>query len=98
MASGGYAATLSIAGSDFETTQSFLAGRNVVIGRSLLHCSELPWLEHEDQRHLLTHVAPRNNAKQLRPRVERGVDAVPFDPPGVLLTQATGKLRKRGHS
>jgi hypothetical protein len=88
-------ATLSIAGSEFETTQSFLAGRNVTIGRSLLDCSELPWIEHEDQRHVLTHVAPRANAQERRPRVHRGIDAVPFDPPGVLLAQATGKLPKQ---
>jgi transposase InsO family protein len=88
-------ATLSIAGSEFETTQSFLAGRNVTIGRSLLDCSELPWIEHEDQRHVLTHVAPRTNAQQQRPRLRRGIDAVSFDPPGVLLAQATGKLPKQ---
>lgn len=84
-------ATLSIAGSEFETTQSFLAGRNVTVGRSLLDRSELPWIEHEDQRHVLTHIAPRINAQERRPRLRRGIDAVPFDPPGVLLAQATGK-------
>lgn len=88
-------ATLSIAGSEFETTQSFLAGRNVTVGRSLLDCSELPWLEHEDQRHVLTHVAPRTNAQQRRPRLRRGIDAIAFDPPGVLLAQAVGKATKR---
>src|SRR5690606_10350090 len=54
-------ATLSMGGSEFETTQSFLAGRNVTVARSLLDPSELPWIEHEDQRHVLTHVAPRSN-------------------------------------
>lgn len=88
-------ATLSVAGSEFETTQSFLAGRNVTVCRSLFDCSELPWLEHEDQRHVLTHVAPRTNAQQHRPRRRRGIDALPFDPPGVLLAQATGKLSKQ---
>lgn len=53
--------TLWIAGSEFETTQSFLAGRNVTVGRSLLDCSELPWFEHEDQGYVVTHVAPRTN-------------------------------------
>jgi transposase InsO family protein len=88
-------ATLSVAGSEFETTQSFLAGRKVTVGRSLLDCRELPWIEHEDQRHVLTHVAPRKNAQQRRPRVRRGIDAVPFDPPSVLLAQATGKASKQ---
>lgn len=53
--------TLWIAGSEFETTQSFLTGRNVTVGRSLLDCSELPWFEHEDQGYVVTHVAPRTN-------------------------------------
>jgi hypothetical protein len=87
-------ATLSVAGSEFETTASFLAGRNVTVARSLLDCAELPWIEHEDQRHVLTHIAPRTNAQQRRPRLRRGIDAIPFDPPGVLLAQATGKQSK----
>src|SRR5690606_36578491 len=88
-------ATLSIAGSEFEPTQSFLAGRNVTVGRSLLDCSELTWLEHEDQRRVLTHVAPRTNAQQRRPRLRRGLDAIAFDPPGVLLAQDTCKVTKQ---
>lgn len=84
-------ATLSIAGSEFETTASFLAGRNVVVARSLFDSAELPWIEHEGQRHILTHIAPRTNAQQPRPRTRRGIDALPFDPTGVLLARATGK-------
>ena len=88
--------TLSIGGTEFETTQSFLAGRNVIVGRTLLDCSELPWIEHEGQRHVLKRLASRDNAKQPRARARRGIDAVPLDPSSVFLAQATGKASKRG--
>jgi hypothetical protein len=84
--------TVSIAGTDFEVKQGFLAGRIITIGRSLLDPTEAPWLEHEDQRHRLEPVDPsrRRPTKRLHcPR--RGIDAVPFDPPGALLDEATGK-------
>jgi putative transposase len=87
-------ATLSIAGSDFETEQGFLAGRLVVVARSLLDSRELPWIEHEDQRHVLQHVAPQKHGMQRKPRARRGIDAIPFDPPGALLAKATGKHRE----
>jgi putative transposase len=88
-------ATLSIAGSEFETDQTFLSGRKVVIARTLHDSSELPWIEHEDQRYILTPIVPRKHALQRRPRARRGIDALPFDPAGVLLAQATGKLAKK---
>lgn len=85
--------TVSIAGADFEVKQGFLAGRIVDIGRSLLVPSDPPWLEHEDQRHVLEPVDPHRHARRKRPthRARRGIDAVPFDPPGALLDEATGK-------
>ena len=84
-------ATLAIAGSLFELEQAFLSGRLVTIARSLLDPSELPWVEHEDQRHVLRHVTPRRNAQRKRPRLKRGIDSVPFDPPGIWLAEITGK-------
>jgi hypothetical protein len=86
-------ATLSVGGSEFETDQGFLAGRLVVVGRSLLDPSELPWIEHEEQRHVLQHVAPQKHRTRRKPRPRRGIDAIPFDPPGTLLAQATGKQK-----
>jgi transposase InsO family protein len=77
--------TVSIAGTDFEVKQGFLAGRTVTIGRSLLVPTDPPWLEHEDQRHVLERVEPtRRGRRRPAPRVRRGIDAVPFDPPGAL--------------
>ncbi len=84
--------TVSVAGTDFEVKQGFLAGRIVTIGRSLLVPTDPPWLEHEDQRHVLAPVElrrhPRRKSAQ---RARRGIDAVPFDPPGALLAAATGQ-------
>jgi len=84
--------TVSVAGTDFEIVQGFLAGRMVTIGRSLLVPTDPPWLEHEEQRHVLQPVAPAQRRAPKRGHcARRGIDAVPFDPPGVLLDEATGK-------
>ena len=89
--------TVQIAGIDFEVQQGFLAGRLVTIARSLLDPTELPWLEHEQQRLALNRVDPQANATKKRcNRVHKGIDAVSFDPPTALLERATGK--KRGES
>jgi putative transposase len=79
----------------FEIEQAFLSGRLVTIARSLLDPSELPWVEHEDQRHVLRHVAPRKNAERRKPRLKRGIDALPFDPPGAWLADITGRKAPR---
>lgn len=82
--------TVSIAGTDFEVKQGYLAGQNVVVARSLLDPSEPPWLEHEEQRHVLHPVDSEANAKRPRPkRPTTGLDAVPFDPATALLKLAT---------
>ncbi len=88
-------ATVSVAGTDFELEQSFLAGQLVTVARSLLDPRELPWVEHEDQRHVLQHVAPQKNATRKRPKRRQGIDAVPFDPPGALLDEALGRTGTR---
>lgn len=82
--------TVSIAGTDFEVEQSYLAGRLVTIGRSLLDPTSPPWVEHEDQRLPLHPVNPQQNAKRPRPAAssKKGIDAVPFDPPAALLRLA----------
>jgi putative transposase len=80
--------TLELGAVTWETTVGFLAGRNVIVGRSLLDPSSAPWVAHEDQRYALHRVDPEANAK--RPRSERahkakrGLD-VPFDPPSAML-------------
>jgi hypothetical protein len=85
--------TVSIAGTDFELHEGYLAGRLITVARSLLDPSELPWAEHEGQRLSLHAVDAQKNAKrgsqQLAPRA--GLDAVPFDPPRVLLDLVLGR-------
>lgn len=81
--------TLEIGGTTWETTTGFLAGRNVVAGRSLLDPMSEPWLEHEGQRFALNRVDPVANSKRKQSpstghRAKRGLD-VPFDPPSALL-------------
>jgi hypothetical protein len=86
--------TVSIAGTDFELDQGYLAGRNVTVARSLLDPSTPPWVEHEDQRLALRRVDPKANGKAKRaPRPPRtkGVDSVPFDPAEAVLDRFVGR-------
>jgi len=88
--------TIPIAGADFELSQGFLAGRIVTVARSLLDPTSLPWVEHEDQCYELHSVDPKANARKPRTkdRTARGIDAIPFDPPGALLDRALGRKPK----
>lgn len=89
--------TLMVGGTDFEADHSYLAGRVVTIGRSLLDPSSAPWIEHEEQRLELRPVDPIVNARRKKHRRTRtGIDAVPFDPPAALLTHARSTLDKAG--
>lgn len=87
--------TLELGGVTWETTIGFLAGRNVVVGRSLLDPTSAPWFEHEEQRFALHRVDPVANAKRTRTpvsarRPKRGID-VPFDPTSALLGAMLGQ-------
>ena len=87
--------TLDLGGVTWETTVGFLAGRNVVAGRSLLDPTSAPWLEHEGQRFALHRVDPVANGKRTRGpiatrRAKRGID-VAFDPPSALLNAMLGR-------
>lgn len=78
--------TLEIAGVTFETRAGFLAGRVVVVGRTLLDPTADPWIDHEGERHALNRVNAEANARRKKDntRPRRGLD-VPFDPPGALV-------------
>jgi transposase InsO family protein len=81
--------TLDIGGVTFETRAGFLAGKLVTVARSLLDVSAHPWIEHEEERYLLSPVNPEENARRKKEgptanRPQQGLD-VPFDPPGALL-------------
>jgi len=84
--------TVQVAGCEWQLRQGFMAGRNVNIGRCLLAPSEPPWVEYEDKKVVLERVDPKSNAVRARPnRPKRGVDAVSFDPPTVLLAKTVGR-------
>lgn len=87
--------TLEIGGVTFETRTGFLAGRVVVVGRSLLDPTSDPWIEHEGQRYLVGRVDAQENARRKKDgptpnRAQRGID-VPFDPAGALLDALVGR-------
>jgi hypothetical protein len=87
--------TLEIGGMTFETRTGFLAGRVVVVGRSLLDPTSDPWIEHEGQRYLVGRVDAQENARRKKhgpfpKRGRRGID-VPFDPAGALVDALVGR-------
>ena len=86
--------TVSIAGTDWELDQGFLAGRLVMVARCMIDPHEAPWVEHEGRRYALHPVDPKANATRKRPPRRTQVEAtirgpVPFDPAGALLDRAT---------
>ena len=85
--------TLSIGGIDWETDAGFLAGKQVTVARTLFDPRMAPWIEEEGNEYKLVPVDPIANASRPRTskkRVRRGVDAVPFDPTGVLVDRMMG--------
>jgi putative transposase len=83
--------TVNIAGSEWQLEHGFVARHSVTIGRCLLDPTEPPWVEHEGKKLRLHRVDPSKNAHRARPnRPKRGVDAVSFDPAGVLLRKNVG--------
>lgn len=87
--------TLEIGGVTFETRTGFLAGRVVVVGRSLLDVTSDPWIEHEGARYLVGRVNAEENARRKKDgpspnRSRRGID-VSFDPAGALLDAHVGR-------
>lgn len=87
--------TLEIGGVTFETRTGFLAGRVVVVGRSLLDPTSDPWIEHEHERYLVGRVDAQENARRKKHgpfanRPAHGLD-VPFDPTGALLDALIGR-------
>ncbi len=86
--------TVSVDGVDYELDQGFLAGRLVVVARTLLDETS-PWVEHEGKTYPLRPTDPVKNARRPRPpRRERPsptAKAVPFDPAGALLDLSAGR-------
>ena len=91
--------TISLDGEDFELEQGWLAGRVVVIARSLVDATDPPWVEHDGKTYAVHRVDEKANAKSKRPRRRPTVDGrrasrpVRFDPAGALLDKAVGRRR-----
>ena len=89
--------TVSVAGTDWELDQGFLAGRVVTVAHCLLDSTTAPWVEYEGQRISLHPVDPVRNARRprplRRPADDRPVRHVPFDPPTALVDRAVGRTR-----
>jgi putative transposase len=90
--------TLSLSGQHYELEAGHLAGQRVVVCHSLLHSSELPWVEHAGRRYGLRPVDPVRNGRTRRkalPPSEPAERRTAFNPPKALLDKAVG--RKPGH-
>ena len=84
--------TLSIGNVDWELAEAFLAGRLVTACRTLANAQDAPWVEHDGRRYNLRPVDPVANGRLRKKRKQKpGVDAVDFDPPGVLLERMLRK-------
>ena len=84
--------TLSVGGVDWETDQSFLAGRLVRIERTLAEPTAPPTLVHEEQRYPLRFVDAVTNGKRRQPFTPKpGIDAVEFEPNTALLDSVFGR-------
>src|SRR5207253_9123758 len=89
--------TLSVAGTQWELDQGFLAGRLVTVVRCLVPGAGPPTVEHEGKRLVLHPVDPINNGKRKRTPIAPpppSASTVPFDPPTVLLDRAVGRSGK----
>ncbi len=85
--------TLSVGNLDWELREGFLVGKIVTVARALSCPEQAPWVEHEDQRYLLQVVDPvANGERRVRRQPKPGIDAVDYDPAGVVLDKA---LRRR---
>lgn len=87
--------TLSIGGIDWEIEAGHLAGKKVTVARTLFEPKAAPWVEEEGRRYPLNPVDPVANAMRPRTsknRVQRGIDAIPFDPAGALIRRHIGHL------
>jgi putative transposase len=89
--------TLTIGNADWEVAEGFLAGRLLTVARTLADPQRPPWIEHDDRIYALRPVdAVANGRRRTRRKPKPGLDAVDFDPVGVLLDHAMGRLPRKG--
>jgi len=85
---------VSVGGLLWEVDASFLAGRKVVIERSLAAPQAPPWVVYSDQRRPLRPVRVLDNSHRRRaeaPKRSADIDRIPFDPAQVLVDVAVGR-------
>lgn len=83
--------TVDIDGTSWQLDQGFLAGRIVTVAVDMTG-GATPVVEHDAHRYLLRPVDPVAASRTRRTRpVPQIAKTVPFDPPGVLLDQLTGR-------
>ncbi len=83
---------MAVGGIDWEAEHGFLAGRTVVIARTLAQPQSAPWVELDDPRLVLHPVDPEANAHRRRAhRAKRGLDAVDFDPNHTRIQRMLGR-------
>jgi putative transposase len=90
---------VSVGGLLWEVDASFLAGRKVVIERSLAAPQAAPWVVYADQRRPLRPVRVLDNSHRRRaepPKRSADIDRVPFDPMQPLVDAAIGRGRNEG--
>lgn len=84
--------TLSLDGTAWELDAGFLAGYNVNVAYSLATPDAAPWVEYDEQTHVLRRVdAVKNSQRPRKAASPKATPSVPFDPPGVLLDRAVGR-------
>ena len=85
--------TISVGGIDWEAADGWLAGRKVVVARTLLDHQAPPWVEHEDRRLPLRVVDPKANARRRRKshKPKTGIDTVDFDPNRIRIDRMLGR-------
>jgi transposase InsO family protein len=89
--------TIGVGGIDWEIVHGFLAGRKVVVARTLFEPQAAPWIEFEGKEYPLRPVNAKANANRPRKKSKRtrGVDAVSFDPTKALLDRMLGRSSKK---
>ncbi len=90
---------VSVGGVLWEVDAGFLAGRKVVIERSLATPQAAPWVVYQDRRRPLRPVRVLDNSHRRRaepPKSSADIDRIPFDPVQPLVDAAVGRGHHQG--
>jgi putative transposase len=92
--------TIGVGGIDWEIVHGFLAGRKIVVARTLFEPQAAPWIEFEGKEYPLRPVNAKANAKRpgKKSKRTRGVDAISFDPAKALLDRMLGRSSKKDNN